>query len=75
MAESGTATSITVTINGKEVQLPAETTVSAYLSLRDLRERLVVVEHNGMILNRSDFPSVVFKPGDQIEIVHFVGGG
>jgi sulfur carrier protein len=75
VAESDTATSISVTINGKEVQLPAETSVSAYLASRDLNERLVVVELNGKILNRSDFPSVVFAPSDQIEIVHFVGGG
>jgi sulfur carrier protein len=66
---------IGVQINGKEVQLPVQITVSDYLASRDLKERLVVVELNGTILNRSEFPSTVISAGDQIEIVHFVGGG
>lgn len=71
---SGTS-KISVTINGKQVELPSETTVSAYLASRDLKERLVVVELNGTILKRSEFSSTVLAAGDKIEIVHFVGGG
>jgi sulfur carrier protein len=72
---SKTDTTISVTVNGKKVELRDETTVSAYIASRDLKERLVVVELNGKILNRSEFPSITFMAGDQIEIVHFVGGG
>jgi sulfur carrier protein len=66
---------INVIVNGKPVEVPAETTVSAYLASRDLKDRLVVVELNGSILNRSMFSSTVFAAGDKVEIVHFVGGG
>ena len=64
-----------VKINGKEVQLSVQMTVSDYLASRDLKERLVVVELNDTILNRSEFSSTIISAGDQIEIVHFVGGG
>jgi sulfur carrier protein len=75
LATSETKTTTVVTINGKEVQLPSQMTVSDYLASRDLKERLVVVELNGTILNRSEFSSTFISAGDQIEIVHFVGGG
>lgn len=66
---------ISVMINGKEASLPPGMTVASYLSLRELNDRLVVVELNGEIIRRTEFPSVTISAGDQIEIVHFVGGG
>ena len=75
MATSETEISICVKINGKDMQLPAQMNVSDYLASRDLKERLVVVELNGTILNRAEYSSTVISAGDQIEIVHFVGGG
>ncbi|MCA9861119.1 MAG: sulfur carrier protein ThiS, partial [Thermomicrobiales bacterium] len=74
MPESSTAT-ITATINGKPTELPAGTTISTFLAGRELHERLVVVERNGEIVNRSAFSEVVVEEGDLLEIVHFVGGG
>lgn len=67
--------SISATINGKEVTLPAGTTVADFLAGRELHERLVVVERNGEIIKRSTFPEVVIEEGDLLEVVHFVGGG
>jgi sulfur carrier protein len=55
--------------------IPEALSVSDYLATRDLHERLVVVELNGQILKRAEFPSAQIAAGDQIEIVHFVGGG
>jgi sulfur carrier protein len=49
--------------------------VADYLVSRELKDRLVVVELNGEIIERTDFPSVTINAGDEIEIVHFVGGG
>jgi len=66
---------ITVTLNGKTREVPAEQTVSGLLEELDLQERLVVVERNGSIVNRADFPTTSLAAGDVLEIVHFVGGG
>jgi thiamine biosynthesis protein ThiS len=66
---------ITVTINGKTTTLASGTSISDFLAGRELHERLVVVERNGVILKRSTFPDVIVEEGDLLEIVHFVGGG
>ncbi len=66
---------IAATINGKPVQLPSGTTISAFLTGRELHERLVVVERNGEIVKRATFPDLIIEEGDLLEIVHFVGGG
>ncbi len=66
---------ITVTVNGKQATIPEGLSVSEFLASRDLHERLVVVEFNGEILKRAKYPSTRIAAGDQIEIVHFVGGG
>ena len=73
MTESPIAT--TVTLNGKETVLPANTTISRFLESRALVGKLVVVEINGTIVQRADFDDRAFQSGDLVEIVHFVGGG
>jgi sulfur carrier protein len=35
----------------------------------------VVVEHNRKIVRRPVLSEVTVSPGDEIELVHFVGGG
>ena len=41
----------------------------------DLDERSVVVELNRKIIRRTEMESLFLKKGDNIELVHFVGGG
>jgi sulfur carrier protein len=62
-------------VNGKPIELRASSTISDLLESKDLNERLVVVEVNGEIIQRSDFGTTRLKSGDVIEVVHFVGGG
>ena len=40
-----------------------------------LDPRQVVVELNREIVRRPRLPEVSLKPGDVVELVHFVGGG
>ncbi len=68
-------TSCVISLNGKETPLAAGTTIDEFLASRSLQGKLVVVEINGAIVSRSDFPVRVFESGDQVEVVHFVGGG
>lgn len=75
MGELSTANDVSITLNGKAKNVPPGTSVSELLELLDLRERLVVVERNASILNRSDYAEALIEDGDVIEIVHFVGGG
>jgi len=67
---------VSVVVNGERRRLAAGTTLAALLRAHDLDPRLVVVEHNRVILrDRDAFPGLVLRDGDALELVHFVGGG
>ena len=64
-----------VQVNGEERDLAPGTTVSALLDQIQVAPERVVVEVNLTILKRAEHAGTVLKEGDQVEIVHFVGGG
>lgn len=65
-----------VQLNGKNVELAAEiTTVRELLQSYQLQEKIVIVERNGEIVDRTRYEETPIADGDRIEIVHFVGGG
>jgi thiamine biosynthesis protein ThiS len=66
---------MTVMVNGETRDLPPGTTVSSMLAALELHPRLIVVEHNRQILDRSAYDATEVRDGDTIELVHFVGGG
>lgn len=72
---SGTTARISLTLNGRPRAIAVEATVSDLLADLELQDRLVVVEWNGTIVDRTRFSSTVLVDGDILEIVHFVGGG
>lgn len=65
-----------ITLNGKQVELAEEVqTIRGLLASYQLLEKIVVVEQNGEILDRTKYEEKPIADGDRIEIVHFVGGG
>ena len=66
---------ITLTINGKQVELDRATPLLAYLEQLGVNPRAVAVEHNGTIIERSAYEGVTLKQHDTVEIVRMVGGG
>jgi thiamine biosynthesis protein ThiS len=66
---------IAVTINGSTRQVAPGLTIPGLLESLGLDSRLVVVEHNRVILERARLPEVEVRAGDNLEVVHFVGGG
>jgi thiamine biosynthesis protein ThiS len=67
--------SVVFMLNGKQAEYPSELTVTQLLADKDLTAQMVVVEVNGAIVARASFGEVVLRSGDEVEIVHFVGGG
>ena len=57
------------------MELPRGMTITELLEHLKINTTMVAVELNREIVPRSDHPSRNLSPGDQIEIVHFVGGG
>ena len=64
-----------IVLNGEKRQLPEDTTVSRLLETLKIAPERVIVEVNLQILKRAEHQGIVLKEGDQVEIVHFVGGG
>lgn len=75
MSTDPTASTIPVALNGKHEMVAESCTVLDVLTSKSLRPELVAVEHNGEILPRDRFATTVLHADDQLEIVHFVGGG
>ena len=63
-----------VTINGKEVVLADNTSVSAYLEACSYKTDRIVVELNEEILPKDRYVETILKDGDCMEIVTFGGG-
>jgi thiamine biosynthesis protein ThiS len=64
-----------LTVNGESREVPAPATLLDLLQHLELDARLVVVEHNRAIVRRPRLAEVRLQDGDQVELVHFVGGG
>ncbi|MEM7135408.1 MAG: sulfur carrier protein ThiS [Myxococcota bacterium] len=62
-------------VNGEERHVDANTTVSALLATLGLADQLVAVERNQEVVPRAQHSSTELADGDQVEVVHFVGGG
>jgi thiamine biosynthesis protein ThiS len=67
---------IALTVNGSPRRVAHAVTVAEYLASLSIDSRAVVIEHNGQILrDRDSLSGIRLSEGDQLEIVHFVGGG
>jgi thiamine biosynthesis protein ThiS len=66
---------MTVTINGDSREIPEGLTVAGLLNLLGITPGRVAVQRNLEILPRAGWSSTNVQPGDNYEIVHFVGGG
>ena len=64
-----------ITLNGDTREIPDGLSVAELLAHLDLDERTIVVEHNREILRRPRYGEVALREGDEVELVHFVGGG
>ena len=64
-----------MTVNGVKQTVADGTTVTRLLETLKIVPERVVVELNLKILKRAEHANAALKEGDQVEIVHFVGGG
>jgi sulfur carrier protein len=63
-------------VNGQEVSLSEELTVTELLSHRNVKmPEMVSVELNGRILRRPEFDTTSIADGDKVEFLYFMGGG
>ncbi len=65
---------IRITLNG-EPRSVAMQSIAALVASIGLDPAKVAVERNRVIVSRSTLAEVMLAEGDELEIVHFVGGG
>jgi thiazole synthase len=66
---------IEIRLNGETRELPASLSIVQLLEHFDLPKDRVAVERNRSIVPRPQWESVAVGQGDELEVVHFVGGG
>lgn len=64
-----------LTLNGKSEEIPDNLSVLGLLKLKQLNPDFVAIQHNGGILQKDNLADKVLQESDNVEILHFMGGG
>ncbi len=64
-----------INLNGEAKEIQSGSSLGDLLRFLELDPRMVVVEHNRSIVRRQHLGEQELQDGDQVELVHFVGGG
>lgn len=65
-----------LTVNGDQIEVPNTVkTIAGLLQHFELHQKVVIVEKNAEILEKSEHAETSIFDKDKIELVHFVGGG
>lgn len=64
-----------ILVNGKDTAVPEGSTLQDLLNQLGLGESRLALECNQVIVPRSQHASQILHNGDNIEIVHAIGGG
>ena len=64
-----------VTVNGKETEVPKNSTIKGILDLMNIKGNMLVVEKNLEIIDKNNYESSLLRENDSLEIVGFFGGG
>src|SRR6201993_1068292 len=67
--------SIEIRLNGETREIPAPLNIVELLDHFDLPKDRVAVERNRSIVPKQKWEAIALAPGDELEVVHFVGGG
>jgi thiamine biosynthesis protein ThiS len=69
------AQDIAITANGQLYTLSVGSTIATLLSLLNVNAKHVVVQLDGVIIQRSDYAATILLADCKLEIVTIVGGG
>ncbi|CDZ94770.1 thiamine biosynthesis protein ThiS [Pseudomonas saudiphocaensis] len=69
------ASTMQIQLNGESYELPEGVSVADLLLRLELTGRRLAVEVNRDIVSRSQHATTILAEGDQVEIVHAIGGG
>ncbi len=64
-----------IQLNGNPYEINTETNLNQLLNKLKIQTTKVAIEVNGTIVEKNKYPKVILNKGDEVEIVHFIGGG
>ena len=64
-----------IKLNGRKITIKTGSSISEILKKYKLDNSKIAVEHNGKIIQKSNYSKKYLKKNDILEIVHFIGGG
>ena len=64
-----------IQLNGRKLELSNKYSIATLLKKYKINSKKIAVELNGKIISRNKYKIINIKNKDQIEIVHFIGGG
>ena len=64
-----------IQLNGKKVTIKYKYSILDLLKKYKFADKKIAIEHNGVIVPKSNYRKKFLKNKDQVEIVHFIGGG
>ena len=64
-----------IQLNGKKVVIKSNFSIMDLLKKYKLINKKIAIEHNGRIIQKSNYKKKNLKNNDKVEIVHFIGGG
>ena len=64
-----------IQLNGKKVFIKSNCNLLDLLKRYKLTNKKVAIEHNGIIIPKTNYKKKNLKDNDKVEIVHFIGGG
>jgi sulfur carrier protein len=64
-----------ILINGETRQFEESKTITALVADLALEPKMVLIEHNGTALHRSEWTTCLLSEGDRIEILQVAAGG
>lgn len=64
-----------IVVNGKQEMLEKALCLSEFVELKGLNSETIIVEYNGEIVKKQEWPQIVLRNNDCLEVLNFVGGG
>ena len=66
---------MTISLNGESVDTCEAKTIAQLIDRYQLPPQSILVEHNGVVVHRHEWPEQPLAEGDRIEFIRVVAGG
>lgn len=66
---------IQISLNGETREVPEGVHLDRLLELFSFPTKRIAIELNGDVVRKADWPGLIVRDDDRLEVVHFVGGG